>query len=190
MSAHNGKIGRLPEDIRDQLNQRLADGETARTVLTWLNALPAVQSVLAAQFAGQPVNEPNLSRWRTGGYQLWLRERERRATVRQLSADAEPSEVAELAAVLSQNFSTVIMADFALATRDVLRQVADPAERLHRIRAILRTVTQQRRVEYLTGRLQLDQERRAQTRLQNLANSAHTPPTPSAPDAAQAAELR
>jgi len=48
--THNGKIARLPRNIRDELNHRLENGEAARVILPWLNALPAVQAVLAAGF--------------------------------------------------------------------------------------------------------------------------------------------
>ena len=164
MNAHNGKIGRLPGAIREQLNQRLADGEPARTVLVWLNALPEVQSVLATQFSGQPVSEPNLSRWRTGGYQLWLKERERRAVVRELSENVHPdkirAEAEKIEAILSKNFSTVFVAEYAVTCRALLNQPEDPEPRLERIRKMLRTLNQQRRSEYLDDRLKFLQERR------------------------------
>ena len=194
MSAHNGKIGRLPGAIREQLNQRLADGEPARTALPWLNALPEVQSVLAAQFAGQPVSETNLSRWRTGGYQLWLQEQERRAIVRQLSAEVQPDEVKaqaeELGATLSKSFSTVFLADFALASRDVLLHLEDPLERLHRIRGILRTLSQQRRQDYLAKRLTLDQARCERECLEELAKLAPLPANRPATNDPPSGELR
>ena len=68
MRIHNGKIGRLPRELREQVNQGLEDGVTARTILLWLNSLPAVQTMLARHFGGKPINEPNLSHWRTGGF--------------------------------------------------------------------------------------------------------------------------
>ena len=70
--APKGKIGRLPRAIQEQVNRRLENGEKARTLVAWLNALPEVQAVLAAEFAGQPVNEKNLSKWRKYGYKQWL----------------------------------------------------------------------------------------------------------------------
>ena len=163
MNAHNGKIGRLHGAIREQLNQRLADGEPARTVLVWLNALPEVQSVLAARFAGRPVSEPNLSRWRTGGYQLWLKERERRAVVRELSENVQPdkikAEAEQIDAIINRNFSTVFVAEYAVTCRKLLSQPEDPAERLERIRKMLRTLNQQRRSEYLDERLKFLHDR-------------------------------
>jgi hypothetical protein len=72
--TRNGKIARLPLDLREQLNQRLRQGQKARQLIQWLNGLPEVQAVLAAEFKGQPIIEVNLSRWKNGGYQAWLEE--------------------------------------------------------------------------------------------------------------------
>jgi len=66
--TRTGKIARLPRKIREQLNRRLENGEPGNRLVEWLNSLPEVQKVLAADFDGEPVSEPNLSRWRQGGY--------------------------------------------------------------------------------------------------------------------------
>ena len=46
MNPHRGKIGRLPEQTRNELNQRLADGQPTAPLLQWLNARPEVQDML------------------------------------------------------------------------------------------------------------------------------------------------
>src|SRR5580658_2453780 len=74
LPAGRGKIARLPDDIREQLNQRILDGHSASAILPWLNDLASAKDVLAAQFAGEPVSAQNLSNWRIGGYQHWLRD--------------------------------------------------------------------------------------------------------------------
>src|SRR5580698_2225840 len=76
MPTRNGKIAHLPNDIREQLNLRLLEGETGRDLAAWLNALPEVQSVLASQFNGSDISEVNLTHWRQGGYLQWRMERE------------------------------------------------------------------------------------------------------------------
>jgi hypothetical protein len=73
--ALTGKIANLPYDIRTELNQRILDGKNGSEILPWLNALPAVQQVLAARFKGIPVSDQNLTNWRQDGYQRWLKER-------------------------------------------------------------------------------------------------------------------
>jgi hypothetical protein len=70
------KLAHLPKDIREQLNLRLLEGEPGRELVAWLNALPAVQSVLSSQFNGASISEVNLTLWRQGGYLQWLTERE------------------------------------------------------------------------------------------------------------------
>jgi hypothetical protein len=69
-----GKIARLPLVIRQQLNQRLQNGEPGQALIQWLNGLPEVQAVLAAHFHGQPIVKQNLSAWKQGGYLDWEEE--------------------------------------------------------------------------------------------------------------------
>jgi hypothetical protein len=76
MATRNGKIANLPNDIREQLNLRLLEGETGKELAAWLNTLPDVQSILGSQFNGSHVSEVNLTHWRQGGYLQWLTERE------------------------------------------------------------------------------------------------------------------
>jgi hypothetical protein len=84
--ALTGKIARLPEDIREQLNKRLLDGLGGNEILAWLNDLPAVKEILAAQFSGVPVNHENLSNWRHSGYERWRRH-QRTQDLRKYAAD-------------------------------------------------------------------------------------------------------
>ena len=53
--SRTSKISRLPRPIREQLNQRLDNGEQNKRVVQWLNSLPEVQQVLAAEFDGVPL---------------------------------------------------------------------------------------------------------------------------------------
>ncbi len=70
--TRTGKIARLPVSIRDQLNRRLLDNEPGPALLDWLNSLPEVQAILAAEFASQPISPANLSQWKSGGHRDWL----------------------------------------------------------------------------------------------------------------------
>ncbi len=83
-----GKIARLPKSIREKLNRRLDDGQPASEILPWLNALPRVQKILEAHFAGAPVNEPNLSHWRANGFMRWQQKQEPLARLAELGEDA------------------------------------------------------------------------------------------------------
>lgn len=71
-----GKIARLPEDVRLELNRRIMDGESGPRLLAWLHSLPAARDILTQKFGGRPINLQNLSAWRTGGYREWHFRRE------------------------------------------------------------------------------------------------------------------
>jgi hypothetical protein len=72
--ASIGKIARLPADIREEINLRLHNGQSGPQILTWLNDLPVVKEILAAQFGGAPLSARNLTNWRATGFQRWLAE--------------------------------------------------------------------------------------------------------------------
>jgi hypothetical protein len=72
LTSRTGKIARLPHEVREQLNQKIRNGEIGRKICEWVNSLPEVQSVLALEFRGKPITEQNLSEWRKGGYREWL----------------------------------------------------------------------------------------------------------------------
>ena len=60
MKHRIGKIARLPREIRQTLNLRLREGDNGHILVAWLNSLPEVQAILAAQFGGAPIREQNL----------------------------------------------------------------------------------------------------------------------------------
>jgi hypothetical protein len=84
-----GKIARLPNEIRELLNQRLLDGQPASVILPWLNDHWRVKEVLAAQFDGAPILRQNLDNWRQGGYQDWLNHEQSRLQFDRLAEGAE-----------------------------------------------------------------------------------------------------
>src|SRR5579864_9223484 len=67
-----GKIASLPAPIQEQLNQRLQNAETAKTLLPWLNSLPETKALLKSQFDGAPITKQNLSDHRNQGFRDWL----------------------------------------------------------------------------------------------------------------------
>jgi hypothetical protein len=83
--ARKGKIARLPLAVRLELNRRMRDGKKYPALCAWLNALPEAERALSADFAQWRVTPGNLSEWRAGGYEDWLREEERVENVRRLS---------------------------------------------------------------------------------------------------------
>lgn len=80
-----GKIGRLPEAIRSEVNARLRDWQPATAILTWLNSNKVVRAILNQQFNGDDINDQNLTNWRQGGYADWLRRDEKNNRLRLLA---------------------------------------------------------------------------------------------------------
>lgn len=73
ISTRKGKLARLPKSLRDQVNAKLADNQPASVILPWLNELPEVKAILERDFAGEPINDQNLSAWRMGGFAEWMK---------------------------------------------------------------------------------------------------------------------
>lgn len=154
-----GKIARLPAAIRDELNTRLHDGERGPSLLRWLNALPAVSSILAAQFAARPVSAQNLSEWRQGGFTDWLRAQEARAWVDHLREEA-----ARLRADPDHtSVSAYLAAPLAVALGHCLQQAAtkapDHAAQREALFAIAFQLHRLRRCDHAESLLRLKQER-------------------------------
>src|SRR5580692_4637922 len=96
-SIRYGKIARLPEAIREQLNERLANHESSAPLLAWLNALPEVQTLITREFGGKIIGRQNLHEWRHGGHAAWRREKEARGIIKWLhSNEAGPEMAARL----------------------------------------------------------------------------------------------
>ncbi len=116
--TRNGKIARLPEEIRTQLNTRLSDGEEGATLLDWLNALPQVQASLKENFDGVPISKQNLSEWRQGGFREWEMRQELLGHARQLRETSNEMEEAldiaslpgAMAALLAARYAAVLNA--------------------------------------------------------------------------------
>jgi hypothetical protein len=68
----NGKIAKLPDHIREELNTRLRNDEPIVRLVVWLNSLPEVQAALAQHFQGRPIKRQNVEEWKQNSYQKWL----------------------------------------------------------------------------------------------------------------------
>jgi len=151
MTTHRGKIGRLPAELREQVNRRLENGEEGKSILLWLNALPEVKAVLTAEFQATPVSPANLTQWRKLGYKDWLRRREAMA----MAAEIGELPVAGNSPVVDQ-IATWGSVRYLMAVREVVQQRAEGQSHLHTIREFTRDAIALRRLEHRTARLQLD----------------------------------
>jgi hypothetical protein len=157
--ARNGKIARLPRELREELNRRLQDGEPGGPLLAWLNALPAVQAVLAREFGGCAISKQNLCEWRAGGFAEWQTRQETLAQARELAADAQ-----ELTAAtdgrLTDHLATVLAARYAAALAGCNGEVTDELRRrLRALRGLCQDIVELRRGDHSGARLNLERER-------------------------------
>ena len=156
--TRNGKIARLPRAIRDQLNQRLQDGETGETLLPWLNGLPAVQTTLASHFEGVEITKQNLSEWRTGGFAEWSARQDLLADAQELAADAnEPTSAT--AGRLADHLATVLTARYASALASWNGEVTEEfRQQLKILKSMCQDVTALRRGDHSAARVKLERE--------------------------------
>jgi hypothetical protein len=164
--TRNGKIARLPREVRDQLNRRLADGEPGTRLVAWLNALPEVQALLTREFNGRAISEQNLSEWKQGGYRDWLARQEALEQARELAADAS-----ELAAatdgLLADHLATVVTARYAAALAGWNGEATEEFRRkLRALRGLCQDIVELRRGDHSAARLELERERLAREREQ------------------------
>lgn len=157
-NTRNGKIARLPHEIREQLNRRLLNGEQGKRLVVWLKGLPEVQAVVAAEFGGKPIREQNLSEWRKGGYTVWLRQREALDMARQLAADAGELQPAG-AQPLADQMAVWLTARYLMALRKLAGKNNDGETDLKVLREFCHDVVALRRGDHSAARLKIEQER-------------------------------
>jgi hypothetical protein len=112
-------MARIPKEHRDAANLMLLDGEPYTAIITELEK---------RGFAG--INEQNLTNWKDGGYQDWLKSNERLEQMRLLREQAldvvkdnEGSKVTEAALHLAAAQAYEILSDYDLsAFKDVLAE--------------------------------------------------------------------
>ena len=121
--TRNGKIARLPRHIRDELNQRLDNGEPAVRLVDWLNNLPEVQKVLETEFESRPINESNISEWKKGGYLEWQAQRETHAELREFYGDSE--DLSTMAADLANKIEALLLARYAIILKRTRDEMTD-----------------------------------------------------------------
>jgi hypothetical protein len=162
-TTRNGKIARLPQNIREKLNRRIEDGNPGKELVNWLNGLPDVKRVLKAQFGGRSITEQNLSEWKQGGHQEWLRHQESRHFVQHLHEKA-----GELKSYYeddewftevdtSEDFAAVLAAELARLTEVLLKKSDEPQEQMRWVLKALHELGQLRRHNHRAARLQRDQ---------------------------------
>ena len=156
MSTHLGKIGRLPRVLRDELNQRLDNGEKGESLLRWLNRQPATLKVMQDHFGGSAVTKQNLSVWRDGGFLDWQRQQESLAIAGRLLEDASDLKRLATDGPLADRLSELLAISLGHLLRDAMQLPAGPektravlgaAEELIRLRQTDRDLERAKRDE-------------------------------------------
>jgi hypothetical protein len=153
----------LPKHIRDDLGRRIEDAEPGKELVKWLNGLPRVQEILKDQFDGRSITEQNLSEWKQGGHQDWLRHQETRHFVQHLHEKAgdlksyyEDDEwFTEVDT--SEDLAALLAAELAQVTEALLKETDNPQERMRWVLKALRELGALRRHNHRAARLQRDQ---------------------------------
>jgi hypothetical protein len=174
--SRTGKIARLPRAIRNELNQRLLDGEPATGLVRWLNDLPEAKAALQRDFGGRAISAQNLSEWRQGGFRDWVAKTEaeelladtmaegrefkgkaapgasasRRRGSREKGAEIEP---------VSDRVAAWFFPHYVAAARGQLHAAQTPAERWSVLRTICADLANLRRSDHYVARLQIWQEK-------------------------------
>jgi hypothetical protein len=157
MTTRNGKVARLPLEIREQLNTRLADGEPGNRLVEWLNANPVVMAVMQDQFDGRPISEQNMSEWGAGGYEEWLTLRSFLDEAHVLSENA--GDVADTG-ISSEHLHMVLIAHHAHLLQNWMIMPEDECKKkVESLRKLTASIMNMRRAEFQKARLELQRER-------------------------------
>jgi hypothetical protein len=151
-----GKIARLPQDIREELNQRLElEDETETALAEWLNGLPEVQEVLKEFFGGQPIRQQNVSEWRLGGFVEWQMHRELQFDMEVLRADSKKAGKDGV----SDSFTSILATRMSNLAWRLLSAETDPHKQWELMCAASKQFSRMRKDDHRLIRTQLRQER-------------------------------
>lgn len=157
---HTGKIARLPLEIREELNRRMADAESGGSLLRWLNNLPAMQAILDREFGGKPVSKQNLCLWRASGFAQWRARRELLAQHRELLANV-PEPAGAVTGKWTDHLAGLLAVRYATTLACWNGQADVPfRQNLRTLRALCEDVAQLRRGDHNVVRFKLLQDRR------------------------------
>jgi hypothetical protein len=157
-TIRSGKIARLPEAIREQVNKRLANHESSTSLLAWLNALPEVQAVLTREFGGETISRNNLHNWRQNGHQEWLRVQQAGELMERLGTPGNEMAAMDAGAVLG-TMTTFAAARYVVEMKKLDGRGDADGRAWDRMRAFCQDVVALRRTEHLAQRLEFDREK-------------------------------
>ena len=168
MRTRNGKIAHLPHSIREEINQRLQDGEEAKSLIQWLNSLPEVQAVLQTHFEAHPINAVNFTEWKQGGFREWQQQQLALKLVQNLN-DKNALGQNALSGPLTGKLAHWAAVHLAAFGQAMVAQEENAETRWARLREFCAQLSRLRRGDLFSERLSIERERLA---VQNL-NADH-----------------
>ena len=180
-TTRTGKIARLPHAIREQLNRRLQDGQQAAPILKWLNALPRVRAILAAEFDRRsrsslsplpkgrepergvrssprwPISPQNLSEWKNGGYRDWQVRQDVLALAKNLE-DKHGFGQKALKRPFTDQLAHWLTLRYAAAAHSLATNNPNPKTQWNRLRELCADVTRLRGGDLHAERLRLERD--------------------------------
>lgn len=156
--TRNGKIARLPREIREQINCRLDDGIPGVEIVAWLNASREVRKVLKSLFDGHPINEQNLSDWKQGGFLDWQKQQEIQNLARAWAENAD--ELTKSAGgPLSDAASALLGMQYLRMIESMSTAASVQREDWARLRELCHDLVALRKGDHAAERLKIERER-------------------------------
>jgi len=156
--TRNGKIACLPHSIREELSRRIADGQFGTHLLAWLNNHPEVRPILVEHFGGRPINKPNLTHWRQGGFREWFARRELLEQTK--SSARHTAKLAKACGGMTDHIATLLASRYAAALSAWDGDPKSPSGcHLRTLAALRHDIVALRRGEYNATRIQLERDR-------------------------------
>jgi hypothetical protein len=153
-----GKIALLPDNIREDVNHRLHDGERGKLILGWLNSLSQVKAVLAKHFKGRPITPSNLTEWKQGGYIDWQVRQDALTLVSNLN-DKQALGDDALPGKLNDSLLRWLSIQYAAAAQAFITVESNPELKWNRLRQLCSDVTRLRRGDFSAERIVIQQKR-------------------------------
>jgi hypothetical protein len=157
--TRTGKIARLPLDIRNELNARLANGEQGKRLVAWLNSHPEVNEVLDLDFDGRPITEQNLSEWKKGGHRDWQRHQKNLDWARVAADEAQELNGEGDAVPLSDRLAPLAALSLGRLIRSACSSGLKGREDRRQLLAVVRELAALRAGDHSAARLKMDLRR-------------------------------
>jgi len=151
-------IARLPDTIREQINRRLQNGETAKEIGEWVNTQSEVKALMEAEFEGAPIVEAHLVSWKLGGYRHWQEQQEAMEAALQFGENA--AEIGQASGgQLADHLALCMAARIAVALRKPPCAGDDAAGQLQRLRQLVGDLVALRKGDQSAQWLSIEREK-------------------------------